>query len=64
MKTIAKLAVALWRSFLRARLRAELPVGAREYKEFQTPVGTCEVEEDRRIPQIETCLLKSLAGFA
>ncbi len=39
MKTITKLALALWRSFLRGRLRAELPSGTRECKEFQTLVG-------------------------
>ncbi len=40
MKMIAKLALALWSSFLRGRLRAELPAGAREYKEFQALVAT------------------------
>ncbi len=39
MKTIAKLALTLWRRFLRGRLRAELPGGVREYKEFQALVG-------------------------
>ena len=35
MKSITKLALVLWSGFLRGRLKAELPAGAREYKEFQ-----------------------------
>ena len=34
MKSIATLVACLWRSFLRRRLRAELPAGAGEHEEF------------------------------
>ena len=40
MKSITKLALVLWSGFLRGRLKAELPAGAREYKEFQALVAT------------------------